>query len=464
MLRTAVRWASAMALLCSSSAWASKPRASILELVRSTWEHEVGNGGDAVVCDDGRVLMLDLYEGATRYGFTYDWLSNAASPLENVEQVLSHWRAIDPILVDRFSQEASAFFQNANFLSDVVLTDIPDSQHIAIPNGCAIKQIAIRREPSFPREKRYTVSQDLWDAMDSANRAGLILHELIYNWAVTQGHENSINARYLSAFLASTDYSTISPKEYIDTFLAVKLPASKQYCVDGVSILNLDFYPNGFVKTGEVASSQSYVVDSSTTVALTERSVATFNSRGQLNYAYIAPTDVVLADGTTALMSEILIDDARDVVGGRSPQIRRYPIFDSCFIDWEYNFEIFPSGATRRLWLPSGGRLSDICFPDPLGPTKRFQAQVGYDGFEASFHENGIPDQVRINRRDLSLNVQNQASVPVLEFVSFHENGGVKRTKLRTAMEMKTEGGVVKLFAANSEVEFNDNGYLVETP
>lgn len=83
------------------------------------------------------------------------------------------------------------------------MPDIQDSLVRVFPRGCKIEQIAIQKEPAFPEDKRFTVSKDLWDLLDEDNKAGLVLHEIIYREALLYGHEDSVNARYVNSIWTS---------------------------------------------------------------------------------------------------------------------------------------------------------------------------------------------------------------------------------------------------------------------
>ncbi|MCM2321921.1 MAG: hypothetical protein NDJ90_01520, partial [Oligoflexia bacterium] len=124
-------------------------------------DHGPGNGGDVVVCRNAAgairsVELLDLYEGRTRWGNVADLGGPGLSVPEKVSLLLTRLGNRLPALEKFYRDWYATFEQETLSLSGVQLVDIPDSEHIALPVGCAIEQIAIQKEPQFPREKRYT--------------------------------------------------------------------------------------------------------------------------------------------------------------------------------------------------------------------------------------------------------------------------------------------------------------------
>jgi hypothetical protein len=117
--------------------------------------------------------------------------------------VTNRLAAISPSLASFITKEYTKFWKDVQFLDNVILNDIPDSDHLYIPKGCEIQQIAIQRKPEFAEDKRYFVSNDLWKTLNSDNKFALVLHEIVYNIAIENGHENSRRARHLNSLLLS---------------------------------------------------------------------------------------------------------------------------------------------------------------------------------------------------------------------------------------------------------------------
>ena len=152
----------------------------------------VGNGGGAVVCRDAEgtiikpVETMDRYEARTQRGlrprFTMS-LEESDLPNERLEfftgEIFKRLAKYSPIRAKEYSEWAKNFFNEANFLKDQTLTDVPDSEHLSVPVGCRFEQLVIQRLPEFPEDSRYTINGDLWHAMKPVDRAIIIVHEMM---------------------------------------------------------------------------------------------------------------------------------------------------------------------------------------------------------------------------------------------------------------------------------------------
>ncbi len=168
--------------------------------------NEVGNGGDVLVCQDS-IMLLDFYEAKIK-----DKKEISAS-LEKYEdiitKVINNISKADPKRGQLFQKKSQLFFKEVSFLSDVKLTDIPDSSHIVLPHDkrCKLEQIAILDKNQKDSNKKFIINKNLWDKLDQSNQAGLIMHEIIYEYFALLGESNSIRARKYNAFVFG-DYSS----------------------------------------------------------------------------------------------------------------------------------------------------------------------------------------------------------------------------------------------------------------
>lgn len=181
----------------------------------------VGNGGDVVVCRNSDnsikfIELLDFYEARIQRGQIIK-LNPELSVDDNIAIYLERIGARDAYQKNQIESLYKSFHQEANFLAGVELVDISDSGHVAFPAGCKVEQIAIQRIPLYPKEKRYTINKDLWDQLSSSDRAGLVIHEIIYRNSIdTKTEVNSIPTRYFNSILASDDLKSLKPSEYFD--------------------------------------------------------------------------------------------------------------------------------------------------------------------------------------------------------------------------------------------------------
>ncbi len=162
----------------------------------------VGNGGDVVYCQHSQnrptLQQLDFYELSFYDGQEAILGSPTDSPIVKVGYVINWIRQFSPVRADLYNERLQNFMSRVSW-SQEPLVDIPDSQHIVLPVNCEVRQLAIQDHAHDP--VHYTIDKTLWDQMDNTSRAGLILHEIVYEEALRNKHENSINARSLVRFL-----------------------------------------------------------------------------------------------------------------------------------------------------------------------------------------------------------------------------------------------------------------------
>lgn len=188
-----------------------------------------GNGGDAVVCRDadGSITsaeLLDFYEGRVVHKKQIDLGDKSLDYREKISLALDRLAKQSPNRAGKFGNLAETFESEANYLSDVSLVDVPDSNHIALKRGCAIEQLVIMKEPKFAEDRRYTINKDIWDRLDNDNKAGMVLHELFYREALEHGHANSVGARYLNSLLCSSKFESMTQREFIDVLQRLMYP------------------------------------------------------------------------------------------------------------------------------------------------------------------------------------------------------------------------------------------------
>ncbi len=181
---------------------------------------ETGNGGDVLVCRTpsmqiSSIELLDYFEARFLRKISIDLGGPELSVTEKVQLVLERLRRFSPTRADLYQTWLSTFQAESHFVDVANLADIPDSELIVYPANCSLQQIAIQKEPSFPEDSRYLIDQGLWKAMDNNQKAGLILHELIYREAISLGHKNSKNVRYFNSILSSNKTDEFKPLDFV---------------------------------------------------------------------------------------------------------------------------------------------------------------------------------------------------------------------------------------------------------
>ena len=183
----------------------------------------IGNGGDAVVCrtPDGAIKsaeLLDFYEARILRQMNIT-LQPQASLQENLDLILLRIGQKDSQLLKVVNVYLEKFMTETRFLSGTELIDIPDSEHIAVPKNCQVEQLAIQSAPKFPNDPYYTINKDIWDHLDSANQAGLVMHEILYrHYLFAQKFKediDSIPVRYINSLIAADKLKDLSLKDYL---------------------------------------------------------------------------------------------------------------------------------------------------------------------------------------------------------------------------------------------------------
>lgn len=212
-------------------------------------EQRIGNGGNVVVCESTSEL-LDYYEARVQRQERIQTYDIEGSWPHKVNSLLERLKRVSPKRAEVYQKQADEFLAEAIILYKTRFVEIPDSDHITLPVGCSIVQGIVQVEPDLPGKKRYTINGDLWDTLDEATRAGLILHEIIYREAISYGHKNSIAVRYLTGFISSERMTSVTQESWIELLRKLDF---KKTDIQGLPILleynkkpaGIEFYSNG---------------------------------------------------------------------------------------------------------------------------------------------------------------------------------------------------------------------------
>ena len=210
---------------------------------------EIGNGGDVIVCKDenGKITtteLLDFYEAREFRKIFYFLGDNTLSVIEKVNFALKRIKDISPERFERYSKITDTFFDEVLFLENINLQDIDDSNHVFIPKGCKLEQIAVQQEKLFPEDHLFIINKDLWNLLDNDNKAGLILHEIIFTEDKTL---DSRKVRYFNSHLTSPIIDNYTREEFI---ALLKLSDLKTFSVQGV-LYDIN-HPPQYYETGSV--------------------------------------------------------------------------------------------------------------------------------------------------------------------------------------------------------------------
>jgi hypothetical protein len=179
----------------------------------------VGNGGGTVVCRKSNqsiksVEVLDFYEARTIRNVNLDIQTLPGDWRAKAKAIVARVEAKSELRFQLYSSWLASFESEDKILTDVQFSTVPDAGYIGVPEGCEFEQAAIQRQPMFSGDARYYINAELWNAMDDTQKAGLVLHEIIYREAIGYGQTDSIRSRYMTGLYSSKDFASQTEKNY----------------------------------------------------------------------------------------------------------------------------------------------------------------------------------------------------------------------------------------------------------
>lgn len=233
----------------------------------------VSGGGHILYCTQNAlgqpqasVQLLDyfesrrLYAGEPRYPVTEGGNANATvvdKALIGVERL----RARSPMRAKLYSQRVRKFLDEAHWsLTPLKLIENYDAH---ITEGCEVKQLAYQRQRLMPQDSVYMVDLNHWNQLPYDDRAGLILHEVIYREFLLYGHENSLKVRRLNAALATDEIGKrlATPKLFLAALYDLNVPETDiaglwtrvwDFRTSPPAYRPFTFHPNGEIRTARV--------------------------------------------------------------------------------------------------------------------------------------------------------------------------------------------------------------------
>lgn len=178
---------------------------------------ETGNGGFVVMCPD-KSVVLDLHEAEVQGSIAIDRASKSLSSVEGrVQYLIDRLEEKDFYRAQLYRQWFKDFFKEAQFIRGQKLYPVPDVGFTYIPKECSLELAVFQKTPDFRLKYRYTISQDIWDQLDTVNKAALIMHELIYREATLpeNQHQTSESARFLNGWLNSVEFANVASQDYL---------------------------------------------------------------------------------------------------------------------------------------------------------------------------------------------------------------------------------------------------------
>lgn len=230
--------------------------AAFLSFAGGDW---VGNGGNLIECADGRLQLLDYYEGNQGRGISVD-LGDGDSFQDHIEVVLTRLEKLSPSRALKYKMWYGNFLIDADFFSDGKFVQIPDTGPIVVPNSCDIRQIAAQRPDSeiMPGDRRYLIDLRLWERISEKDKAGLILHELIYREAIEEKQVTSTRVRYMTQILSSSAVESYNQLQMLELIRMVGLRYT-DYGGYEIDLSGTEYYPNGAVQIAWATTQRAWI-------------------------------------------------------------------------------------------------------------------------------------------------------------------------------------------------------------
>jgi len=190
----------------------------------------IGNGGDALACinvpERPLMEMLDTYMSRELLSLTPGLADAPTNYQDIVTGLLDRLQVMNPTRAEKYRNWYTTFHDEAEFLPNIILIDIPDTGAQVIPNGCDLRQIAVQRtvDEMFPGDKRYTISQDLWAQMSEFNKAVLVVHELAYRerlegeWRTDSRYVRYLTAHIIAEEVLETSFQRLAVTANLDSY------------------------------------------------------------------------------------------------------------------------------------------------------------------------------------------------------------------------------------------------------
>lgn len=199
----------------------------------------VGNGGSGIVCRTGnaitRIELFDFYEAKILRGWEPSLAYTPDASKTIFEQALdtaqfmvdTRWKSTDPVMATYLTERLKSLPSEVIFVDQPMPLQDDVAAVINAPTGCRREQIAIASEP-YLAQRRYTVRKNYFEHPNFSNldRAGLILHELLYRLTSSNGAKTSRGVRYINAVLFADQQSeTLAPlKHYFEVMKEAEFP------------------------------------------------------------------------------------------------------------------------------------------------------------------------------------------------------------------------------------------------
>jgi len=126
-----------------------------------------------------RVQLVDNYEMETISGVRLT-IPIEASESVALQMIRDRLAIAFPKMSREFAESYLNFDKEAVFLYGVNLERDPDTNPIAIPRTCEVRQVVIQKTKKHPNDKLFLVNSELWSLLAPRDKVAIVLHEFLY--------------------------------------------------------------------------------------------------------------------------------------------------------------------------------------------------------------------------------------------------------------------------------------------
>ena len=201
--------------------------------------NEVGNGGDLLKCPNSPNVLFDFKETSiNKVTLMLESKEDHKDEYKLAEKVIMRLKTLAPKIYKKYSNDLLSFKARTRFIEGEVFRDILDSKHVSLPKDCELLQVATQQVDPLSKDTIISINKDLYSKLDTPNKAGLILHEIIYEhfkFFSDDNHpnqhskpfseQNSVKVRMFNRYLHSKEIGTHTEKQFHDFFERLGIPS-----------------------------------------------------------------------------------------------------------------------------------------------------------------------------------------------------------------------------------------------
>lgn len=185
---------------------------------------KIGNGGLVAYCEahsDKKIESIELpdfLEARFRWDLNLPSLKDKTPWKTQVENVLVQLSKRSPLRAQIYGEWLETFTADAKFVEGFELPSTNDAIYLPFPINCKVKQAIVQIDPEVPQDKRYYINVEIWKELSENQKAGLVMHELIYREALKNDFSDSKWVRYFNALLWSNSIATVDAASWAQLF------------------------------------------------------------------------------------------------------------------------------------------------------------------------------------------------------------------------------------------------------